>query len=64
MTLLFSWPSLMRWLSFASIPNFVVLGCLEVVEKFRVGGVVVVGWWGHFHSKNRVTPTLSWVGLG
>ena len=23
------------------------------------------GWggWGHFHSKNRVTPTLSWVGL-
>ena len=25
------------------MPNFVVLGCLEVGEKFSVGGV---GWWG------------------
>ena len=40
------------------MPNFVVLGCLEVGEKFRV-----VGWWGHFHSKNHVTPTLGQVRL-
>ena len=26
------------------MPNFVVLGCLEVGEKFSVGGVV--GGWG------------------
>ena len=26
------------------MPNFVVLGCLEVGEKFSVGGGV--GWWG------------------
>ena len=31
------------------------------MESLRVGGV---DGWGHFHSKNHVTPTLSWVGLG
>ena len=28
------------------MPNFVVLGCLEVGEKFSVGGVGGVGWVG------------------
>ena len=41
------------------MPNFVVLGCLEVGEKFSmVGG----GWWGgggEFSIKNRVTPNFS-----
>ena len=37
--------------------NFVVLGCLAVGEKFP-------GGWGHFHSKNLVTPTLGYVRLG
>ena len=40
--------------------NFVALGCLEVGEKFTVGGL---GWWAHFHTKYKVTPTLSWVRL-
>ena len=42
------------------MPSFVALGCLEVGEKFTVGGVVG----GHFDTNYRVTPTLSWVGLG
>ena len=41
------------------MPNFVVLGCLEVGEKFVVGGWVG-GWvgWGHFDTNYRVTPTF------
>ena len=45
------------------MPNFVALGCLEVGEKFPVGGVCGGGWWPHFHSKNLVTPTLGYVRL-
>ena len=43
------------------MPNFIALGCVEVGEKFRVGGGV---GWGHFHSKNNVTPTLVGLGCG
>ena len=46
------------------MPNFVVLGCLEVGEKFSVGGGVGGGGWAHFDTNYRVTPTFSWVGLG
>ena len=28
------------------MPNFIALGCLEVGEKFTVGGVGGVGWVG------------------
>ena len=41
------------------MPNFVVLGCLEVGEKF------VVGWWvgwGHFDTNYQVTPTFIRLG--
>ena len=59
MTIFFSWPTLMRRFSGACMPNFVALGCLEVGEKFLVGG-----WGGgHFDTNNHVTPTLSWVRL-
>ena len=35
------------------MPNFVVLGCLEVGEKFTVGGVDGVGGWvGEAASRN------------
>ena len=60
MIILFSLPTLMRSFSWACMPNFVVLGCLEVGEKFTVGGGGGwVGGWGHFHSKNHVTPTFG-----
>ena len=39
------------------MPSFIALGCLEVGEKFPVGGC------GHFDSNYYVTPTLSWVRL-
>ena len=38
------------------MPNFVVLGCLEVGEKFLV--VVVGGWLGLFHNKNAATADI------
>ena len=41
-TLLLYWPTLMRRFSCACMPNSVVLGCLEVSEKFVVVGC---GWW-------------------
>ena len=41
MTLLFSWPTLMRRFSWACMPNCVDLGSVEFAEKFRV--VVGVG---------------------
>ena len=45
------------------MPSFVVLGCLEVGEKFSVGGWWGGGvGWGHFDTNYRVTPTK--VGLG
>ena len=34
------------------MPSLIALGCVEVGEKFRAG---------HFHCKNNITPTLSWV---
>ena len=34
MTLLLSWPNLMRRFSWACMPSFIALGCLEVGEKF------------------------------
>ena len=43
------------------MPNFVVLGCLEVGEKFTVGGWGGGGvgwWWGHFDTNYKVTPTF------
>ena len=43
MTLLFYWPTLMSRFSLVCMPNFVVLGCLEVGEKFTWGGVGGVG---------------------
>ena len=51
------------------MPNFIALGCLEVGEKFSVGGVVVGGGGGgggggYFDTNYRVTPTFSWVRLG
>ena len=46
------------------MPSFIKLGCLEVGEKFTVGGVGWGGvWWAHFHTNYKVTPTLSWVRL-
>ena len=43
--------------------NFVVLGCLEVGEKFRAGGGG--GGWGHFHCKKQCYTNLKlgWVRL-
>ena len=43
------------------MPSFVALGCLDVGEKFTVGGGVG-WWWGHFDTNNQGTPTK--VGLG
>ena len=39
MTLFSLWPASMRMFSLACMPNFVVVGCLEVEEKFVVVGV-------------------------
>ena len=44
----------MRRFSWACMPNFIALGCLEVGEKFSVGGVV---GGGHLDTNNRVKPT-------
>ena len=41
------------------MPNFVVLGCLEVGEKFTVGWGRVVG---HFDTNYQVTPTFVRLG--
>ena len=43
------------------MPSFIALGCVEVVEKFKVGwgGVFVVGY---FYSKNIVTTTFVRLG--
>ena len=41
------------------MPNFVVLGCLEVGEKFSVvGGWGGGGGGGHFDTNYNVTPTF------
>ena len=40
------------------MPNFVVLGCLEVGEKFSVVGWGGVGGWGHFDTNYNGTPTF------
>ena len=50
----------MRRFSRACMSNIIALGCLEADEKFPGG---VGWWWGHFHSKNYVTPTLGKVRL-
>ena len=39
------------------MPNFVVLGCLEVGEKFSVGGGV--GWWGGVVGGGIYRPTTE-----
>ena len=60
MTLFFYWLTLMRRFSWACMPNFVVLGCLEVGEKFSVVGG---GWWvaGAFRHQLQSYTNLSCV---
>ena len=45
------------------MPNFVVLGCLEVGEKFSVvGGGWGGGGGGHFDANFKVKPTYVRLG--